>query len=208
MDAPQLTYSNLPPANRPVWSAWHRGPGHCGGPGSAVRRLREGQRQILGFLWGDGVWGGIQPILEWIQKHVPRATAAGTGRGNNGREESWQEGEQEGSLQITKGLSCGREMQLVLCGPRGSRALAEVTGRQEEAPNKEEFSPEQLHRSRLPREAASPQPREHSSRGAVTPAPRLVAEGVSSLNEDWTGGPWKSLPALRFRNSMASKPLQ
>lgn len=77
-----------------------------------------------------------------------------------------------------------------------------------EAPNKGEFSPEQLHRSWLTIEAASPQPQEHSSRGVVTPPPRHVAEGVSSLNEDWIGGPWKSLPALRFCNSMASKLLQ
>lgn len=56
--------------------------------------------------------GKYNPYWEYIQKHVLRATAAGTGIVNNGREEPWRVGELEGSLQINEGLPCGLKMQL------------------------------------------------------------------------------------------------
>lgn len=88
---------------------------------SCVHRTLGGTKTNSRFFFFSGE--KYNPYWEWIQKHVLRATAAGTARGNNGREESWQEGEQEGSLQIIKGLPCGLKMQLVLCRSRGPRAM-------------------------------------------------------------------------------------
>ena len=66
--------------------------------------------------------GKYNPYWEYIQKHVLRATAAGTGIVNNGREEPWRVGELEGSLQINEGLPCGLKMQLVLRGSRSPKS--------------------------------------------------------------------------------------
>lgn len=99
-------------------------------------RFWEGQRQIWVFFGGK-----YNPYWEWTQKLVLRATAAGTGRGNNGREESGWDMEQEGSLQITTVLPCGLKMKLVSHASEAQEPWPELSGRQAEAPNKEENSP-------------------------------------------------------------------
>lgn len=145
--------------------------------------------------------GKYNPYWEYIQKHVLRATAAGTGIVNNGREEPWRVGELEGSLQINEGLPCGLKMQLVLRGSRGpmSHGLRWQEDRLR-LQTRKTFLLEQLHRNLLPREAAAP----HLTalrRRCTEASPRHDAKGAQALKAGGFGGPWKSLPALRSCNS-------